>query len=68
MVVALIVALLLLAGREWLAHEERKAWTAERQQLLDRIQSKDYAEYKTMQRLDKPKTEKKEKAKPPNFL
>jgi hypothetical protein len=40
---------------------ERQQWAVERKQLLDRIQAKDYAEYKRFEQPKEPEEEKEEK-------
>lgn len=51
---------------EWLHYKEKDSLLNERKSLLDRIQAKDYVEYKKMDII--PKTEPKEVKKPINYL
>jgi hypothetical protein len=67
-----VVSLVLITGvfvmREWIMYEEKRSWDKERQQLIDRIQSKDIQEYKQIQRIDKPKQVKEEKKEVHRFI
>jgi hypothetical protein len=39
---------------------ERQQWAVERKQLLDRIQAKDYSEYKRFEQVKEPEKDKEE--------
>ncbi len=57
--VIIIILSTYLAYREVLLTKEREAWIKERGELLDRIMSRDYAEYATL-RTEVPKPEPEE--------
>lgn len=69
MICTIIISTLFLAYsvcREFLFTKERKCWQEERQKLLDRIQAKDFLEYKRAELMEKPKP-KEEKEEKKNY-
>jgi len=55
------LTILILSIREYFFMRERQQWAVERKQLLDRIQAKDYSEYKRFEQVKEPEKDKEEK-------
>lgn len=52
---------LILSVREYFFMQKEKLWTVERQKLIDRIQAKDFVEYKKYEEQKEPKEDKEDK-------
>jgi hypothetical protein len=60
-IILYVITFLILLTREYFSFKERNAWQDERQKLLDRVQSKDFLEFKKYEEVKEVPEEKEEK-------